>query len=193
MSYPATVSFEAPEKIDNWRPLVQWILAIPHMVVSSVLNTVAEILAFLSWVIILFTGKLPAGIATFQCMALRYETRVSAYIGFLHSEYPPFDFTPSAADPGGQPIQVDYTPALEDRNRLTVGLRLIWMIPAAIYSIVIIIVAAVLWFVAFFAVLFTGKWPQGLLNFVLGAIRVGTRLNAYAFLLTDEYPPFATD
>ncbi len=192
MTYPATFTFERPEKVANWRPLVQWFLAIPHMIVLYVVSAVGGIVALISWFAIVFTGKLPEGLATFSCMMLRYQTRVAAYIGFLHAEYPAFDFTTSAADPGGNPVRVDFEPALEERNRLTVGLRLFWLIPAMIYTAVIVIVAEILWLIAFFAVLFTGKWPAGLLDFVIGALRVSTRVNAYAFLLTDEYPPFET-
>jgi hypothetical protein len=47
--------------------------------------------------------------------------------------------------------------------------------------------------IAFFAVLFTGHWPDGLRTFVLGVMRWGTRVNAYFYLLTDEYPPFSLD
>ena len=46
---------------------------------------------------------------------------------------------------------------------------------------------------AFFIVLFTGRWPDGLCTFVLGFMRWVTRVNAYAFLLTDEYPPFSME
>jgi hypothetical protein len=192
MAYPATFTFETPEKVDNWRPLVQWLLAIPHLMVMYVLAAVGSVVSLISWFTIVFTGNLPEGLANVSCMIVRYQTRVEAYVGYLHGEYPPFDFTTTAADPGGQPVRVDFEPRLDDRNRLTVGLRIFWIIPAMLYTLVIFFIAQILWFVAFFAVLFTGKWPEGLLNFVLGAMRVGTRLNAYAFLLTDEYPPFET-
>ena len=192
MTYPATFTFDPPEKVDNWRPLVQWLMAIPHMVILYVLSIVGFFAGLAAWFAIVITGKMPQGLADFGCMVLRYQTRVGAYIGFLHAEYPPFDFTTSAADPGGHPVRIDFAPEIENRNRLTVLLRLIWMIPAALFGIVISWVAQILWFIAFFAVLFTGKWPEGLRNFVLGAQRVGLRLNAYVFLLTDEYPPFET-
>lgn len=192
MTYPATFSFEPPEKVANWRPLVQWFMAIPHMIVLYLLSIVGAIAGLVAWVTIVITGKMPEGLANFACMVLRYQTRVGAYVGFLHEEYPPFDFTTTAADPGGHPVRIDFQPALEGRNRLTVLLRLIWMIPAAFFAVVIQWIAQILWFLAFFAVLFTGKWPGGLLNFVLGSQRVGLRLNAYVYLLTDEYPPFET-
>lgn len=193
MAYPATFTFEPPEKVANWRPLVQWIMAIPHFIVGYIVNIVASVCMLIAWFAIVITGKLPQGLADFICLANRYQTRIMAYGGFLHAEYPPFDFTTSAADPGGQPVRVDFEPALDGRNRLTVLLRLFWAIPAMIFFYVVMIVAQILWFLAFFAVLFTGKWPAGLMNFVLGAMRVSTRFTAYVTLLTDEYPPFETD
>ena len=193
MNYPASVDVRTPERLARWRPLVQWVLAIPHLFIASALQYVAELVAIVSWFIILFTGKLPVGLANFQAMVLRYSTRAGAYAGFLFEEYPPFDYTMSAAEPGGTPLQLDVVPRLEERNRLTVGLRLIWAIPALFYAIVIGIVAAVCWFISFFVVLFTGRWSEGLRGWVMNGLRVQTRFTAYLALLTDEYPPFATD
>ena len=193
MSYPATIDVQTPEKIANWRALVQWILAIPHLIIASVLENVACAVAIISWFAILFTKKLPAGLANFQAMIVRYTTRAETYAGFLYEEYPPFEFTSSTTDPGGSPATVGFSPALENRNRLTVGLRIIWMIPALLYLFVIAIVGVICWFLAFFAVLFTGRWPRGLRSWVMKMLRVGIRFNAYILLLTDEYPPFSTD
>ena len=81
----------------------------------------------------------------------------------------------------------------EPGDRLTVGLRFLWAIPAILFTMVIAIVGIVCWFLAFFAVLFTGRWPEGLRAWVLKLTRVGVRTSAYLFLLTDEYPPFTTD
>lgn len=189
--YPATVAVDTPEKIANWRPLVQWIMAIPHLILAYVIGYVAQIAAFIAWLIVLFTGKLPAGFANFFCMSIRYSTRTYAYAGFLHDTYPPFEFATTAADPGGHPVRLDFVPALENRNRLTVGLRIIWAIPALIVTAIIGIIAYVCWIIAFFAVLFTGKWPAGLHSWALKGMQAGVRLNAYLFLLTDEYPPLS--
>ena len=190
MTYPATFSFDPPEKVANWRPLVQWLMAIPHFFIGWFVNVAMFVCVVISWFAIVITGSMPKGLADVICMAHRYQGRAIAYAGFLHAEYPPFDFTTSAADPGGQPVRFDYEPALENRNRLTVLLRIFWMIPAYIFFYIIYLVAGLLWFISFFAVLFTGKWPAGLLNFIQGSIRVGTRFSAYGTLLTDEYPPF---
>ncbi len=189
MDYPAQLEVQTPEKIANWRPLVHWILVIPHYLISYVLMIVAEVVAIISWFAILFTGKLPEGLANVTCLALRYQTRTFAYGGFLHEEYPPFDFSTTPADPGGTAVTVNFRPALGGRNRLSCALRIFWLIPAAIVTFIIVFIAAICHFIAFFAVLFTGKWPAGLLGWVMKGMRASLRLSAYAFLLTDEYPP----
>jgi len=193
MSYPASLQIDTPERIANWRPLVQWLLLIPHHVVLSVLAVVSAVVGVISWIVILFTGKLPAGLAGFQAMYLRYSTVVWAYAYFLIDQYPPFDFDTSPADPGRSQTSVSFSPALEGRNRLTVLLRPITVIPAYIFNLIIVVIATVCIILSFFAVLFTGRWPDGLRRFVVGSHLVSLRYFTYGLLLTDEYPPFSID
>jgi Domain of unknown function (DUF4389) len=194
VEYPARFTFDPPEKIANWRPLVHWLLVIPHMLVLYVLQTVSEVLAFVSWFVILFTGKLPDGIATFQAMYLRYAIRVALYAGFLREEYPPFSFATSTTDPGDDPrVRVEVEPQLEDRDRLTTAFRIILVIPHLVVLAFLGIALSVVVLIAFFAVLFTGRWPDGLREFALGVGRWWLRVQAYLLLLTDEYPPFSLD
>ena len=134
-SYPARIDIESPDEIERWRPLVQWIMAIPHLIIAGAMEYVTGAVAVVSWFVILFTGRLPAGLANFQVMILRYTTRAEVYAGFLHDTYPPFEFAMSTTEPGGTPVDLTVEPALEDRNRLTVGLRLIWAIPAILYRV----------------------------------------------------------
>jgi hypothetical protein len=191
-AYPARFSFDSPERIANWRPLVQWLLAIPHWLVIYGLQIVARVLAVISWFAILFTGRLPAGLANFQSMFLRYYIRTATYAGFLRAEYPPFGFTTSPADPGDDPrVRVELVPQLENRNRLTTAFRLILAIPQLIVLAVLGIAAFVVVVIALFAVLFTGRWPAGMRDFVLGVARWWLRVDAYLLLLTDDYPPFS--
>jgi len=190
--YPANLSFDPPETIARWRPLVQWFLAIPHYVVLYVLQIVGEVLAVVSWFVILFTGRLPEGIASFQAMVLRYSARVPAYAGFLQEEYPPFSFTSADADPGDYAhLRVDLEPELEERNRLTTFFRLILAIPQIIVLSLVSIAAGVVTLISFFVVLFTGRWNDGMRNFVVGYLRWNLRVMAYMYLLTDKYPPFS--
>ena len=76
------------------------------------------------------------------------------------------------------------------RNRLTVFFRLIWVIPAYVVVYFVGIAASVVLLLAWFIVLFTGKWPEGMREFCIGYFRWSIRVLAYAVLLTDVYPPF---
>jgi hypothetical protein len=158
-----------------------------------VLGYVAEIIGLISWFAILFTGKLPDGLAGAQRMCQRYSFRTYSYAAGLRAEYPPFDFSTASTDPAGYPARVQFEPELEGRNRLTVLLRIIWAIPAFIVTFIIVIIAWVCWFIGAIAVLFTGKWPLGLRDWVLKGIRAALRLNSYVWLLTDKYPPLNFD
>ena len=193
-AYPATFEVDRAERIANWRPLVQWLLAIPHFMILYGLQFVARAVAVISWFAILFTGKLPEGLANMLCLYIRYNNRAGAYAGFLREEYPPFVFDPVAPDPGHYPpVHTGFAPELEDRNRVTVGFRLILAIPQLIVVAVLSVAAFVVWVIALFAVLFTGRWPEGLRTFVVGYMRWVTRVEAYVGLLTDKYPPFSLD
>jgi hypothetical protein len=192
--YPAGFTFDPPERVANWRPLANWFLAIPHLLVVTALRYAAQVLSVVCWFIILFTGRLPVELANFQAMYLRYYVRTATFAGFLRAEYPVFGFAMTPDDPGTDPrVRVDLTPQLEQRNRVTVGFRFILVIPQLI---MLALLAIAEWFVlviAFFAVLFTGRWPEGLRGFSLGVLRWWLRVEAYLLLLTDEYPPFALD
>jgi hypothetical protein len=150
--------------------------------------------AIIGWFAIVFTGKLPDGLANLICLYVRYNNRTMAYAAFLREEYPPFTFETVPADPGTYPpVRTGFVPELEDRNRLTVGFRFILVIPQLIVLSVLGLVAFLAAVIAFFAVLFTGSWPEGLRTFVVGVMRWSTRVSAYFYLLTDEYPPFSLD
>lgn len=87
------------------------------------------------------------------------------------------------------PVQyeADY---VEKRSRLTTFFRFITVIPAALLTYVYAIGAAVVVFIAWFALLFTGRYPEGMYRFVSGFVRNQTRLWSYGNLLTDKYPPW---
>lgn len=193
-AYPASFSFDPPERIANWRPLVHWLLVIPHLLVVTALQRVAQALALISWFAIVFTGRLPAGIARFQAMYIRYAIRTATYTGFLREEYPPFTLDTTTTDPGDDPrVHVEVEPQIEDRNRLTTGFRLILALPHLIVLALFAIALTVVAIIGFFAVLFTGQWPEALRTFALGVGRWWVRVQAYLLLLTDDYPPFTLD
>jgi hypothetical protein len=193
--YPATFRFDAPEQVANWRAIVNWLVfAIPHYALVWALGIVSQVVMVISWVAILFTGTLPAGLADFQALYLRYYLRTATFAGFLREEYPPFSFVATPADPGDDPrVRVDIVPELTDRNRLTAFFRIILAIPQIIVVALLEIALLVVAIIGFFAVLFTGRWPAGLRAFALGVGRWWLRVQTYVLLLTDEYPPFAFD
>ena len=84
-------------------------------------------------------------------------------------------------------FEADY---VEQRNRLTAFFRLILVIPLAIVLYVFGIVAAIAILIAWLAIVFTGRYPKGLYDFVAGFNRSLARVTAYAALLCDPYPPF---
>ena len=192
--YPVTLTFDTPEKIARWRPLVHWLLAIPHFIILYVIGIVAGVLAFIGWFAGVFTGKIPDGLQKPIAMYMRYNARVATYALFQREEYPPFAFDGAFADPGDDPrIRVDVQPAIEGRSRLTIFFRLIMLIPQMFVLFFVSIAAFVIMIIGWFAVIILGRWPTGMNDFLIGFLRWNTRVNAYCYLLTDEYPPFSTN
>jgi hypothetical protein len=190
-AYPVAVAFSSPGRIARWRPLVHWLLAIPHLVVLYVLNIVASVLVFVAWIVGVITGRIPDGIQGLIVAALRYSVRVQTYAFFLREEYPPFAFDTDFTDPGTDPrTRFDVVAAIEGRSRLTIFFRGLLIIPHAIVLFFLFIATYVVYVVGWFAVIILGRWPAGLESFVVGFIRWTARFNAYANLLTDDYPPF---
>ena len=187
MSYP--VGYEVtPQLSDRNRitALFRIVLAIPHLIIVSAFSYVVQAIAIISWLAIVITGNMPRGLWNFTVGYMRWRTRANAYILLHRDEYPPFsmdeDPYPAAFVSGEYPAS---------RNRLTVLLRLIWMIPIAIYAMIIGIIAAILYLIMWLLIIVTGSAPEGLYNFTVGSLRIGARLEAYMLLVTDEYPPFS--
>lgn len=190
LDYPATFDFNAPPKIDRWRVIGNSILSIPHLVVLSVLGATDSVVTIFSWIAIVFTGRLPEGLANFNCMMIRHTIRVATFTSFLRNSYPPFDFDATVTDDGGDPeVLVSFHPQLEDRSRASVFFRIILLIPVAVMSVVWSFVVGIVGFIGAFAVLIMGRRPTGMLNVIVGVNRYHVRTLAYANLLTDRYPP----
>jgi hypothetical protein len=88
---PVQFDIEYPEDgVDRWRPLVQWFLAIPYLIVASVISYVAQVLVFFAFFAILFTKKFPRGMFEIVEVSLRWLFRGYAYAGFMTTRYPPW-------------------------------------------------------------------------------------------------------
>jgi hypothetical protein len=188
--YPLQLDLEAPDKIARWRPLVHWLLVIPHVVVLYVLAIVQRVVFVISFFAILFTGAMPEGLFGFNAMVLRYQWRVSTYALFMRQSYPEFAFPTEATDPGTEPARLSVQPA----PKLSRGLIFVkWLlaIPHYIVLAFLFIAVYVVVIIAFFAVIITGDWPEGMRTFVVGVMRWSARVNMYILLMTDQYPPFS--
>jgi Domain of unknown function (DUF4389) len=190
-SYPLGLSVTSPSSVERWRPLVNWLLVIPHEIWAFVLLLGAEILAFLGWFSILFTGRLPDSWSDYMVGVLRYQWRIASYLYAWTLEYPTFSPVPGHIDPGDYPAVLWCARAVE-RDRLTTFFRGLLVIPHLIVLYLFGIVALVALVAAWFVVLFTGRWPEGLRQFVTGFFRWQFRVTGYYLLLTDAYPPFDT-
>ena len=191
--YPVSLELDAPLEIARWRPLVHWLLGIPYYVVLYVLQIALTVVTLIAWFAILFTGNIPESMFAFMASVHRFQWRYSSYILWMREPYPPFELTGPAIDPGTDPptrFSVEYP------ERLSRGLIFVkWLlaVPHYIVLVFLLVGAAVASSIGFFAVLITGRWPEGLRQFIVGVHRWAYRVQAYVFLLTDEYPPFQLD
>lgn len=182
-----------PEHIANWRPLVHWLLVIPQSIVVMVLGVAAWAVAFVAFFAVLFTRRVPPGMHNFIVMVMRYSWRVTTYSSVMRESYPPFDFA-VAADARDPAVERD--PATlgiaqpEELNRWLPLVKWLLAFPHYLYAIVLGIGAWFALIAVWFVVLFTGRYPKGIFDFLVGVQWWGARLGAYLFYLRDEYPSF---
>jgi hypothetical protein len=191
LPYPAQLDFDADRHISRWRPLVQWLLAVPHLMVAEALNSLRQVLTLISLFTVLFTKQIPRPLFDAIAMTYRYEWRAVSYALFLHEDYPPFSFTADAADDGVEPhtaLNLTYPGEL---NRWKPLYKWILAIPHYVVALALTVAAVGAVVIGFFAVVFTGEFPLGPRDFIVKAWRYGLRVQAYVGLLTDQYPPFA--
>lgn len=135
---------------------------------------------------IVFRQKYPRWWFDWNLNLVRFENRVAAYLFLLRDEYPSTDEE--------QAVHVDfsYPDAKNDLNRWLPLVKWLLAIPHYVILIFLALAVLVVVIISWFAILFTGRYPQGLFDFVVGVMRWGNRVQGYAFvLITDRYPPFS--
>lgn len=153
---------------------------------NGVIGAVAGVCAVISWFAILFTSKHPEGLWDLAAFYMRWWTRATAYMALLRDEYPPFGDSGEYAARFSAEFPDDTT-----RDKLSVGLRFFYLIPHWFVLIFLGIAWWVVSVIAWFAILFTGRYPANLMEFSVGVFRWNGRVLAYALLMRDEYPPFS--
>src|SRR5437588_7207021 len=160
--YPAQLDFHGDRQIARWRPLVQWLLAIPQLLIARALNTLRGILTLISFFTVLFTKQIPRPLFDVIAMTFRYEWRATSYALFLHEDYPAFDFQPAAADDGVDSHSVMTFTYPEQLSRWQPLVK--WFLAVPHYVVLFFLgIGTVLAILAgFFAVLITGEYPEGI-------------------------------
>lgn len=153
---------------------------------GGVLGAVAFVCAMIAWFAIVFTGRYPEGLRSLATFYLRWRVRASAYATLLRDEFPPLG-------EGPYPARLELAAVPSEHNRLSVAFRLILIIPQAIAVWALGLAWCLTTIVAWFAILLTGEFPEGLYRFGTDVLQWTTRVEAYLLLLHDEYPPFSFD
>jgi len=201
--------------LSRWLWLVKWLLVLPHAVVLALLWVAFAVLSVVAFVAILLTGRYPRAIFAFNLGVLRWTWRVVYYAcGALGTDrYPPFTLSEMPDYPAT--LDVAYP------QHLSRGLVLVkwWLLALPHYLVVGVFLGGggyaayrtadpsapggewssgggligLLTLIAAVALLFTGRYPRGIFDLLLGLHRWVLRVAAYAALMTDAYPPFRLD
>jgi hypothetical protein len=135
---------------------------------------------------ILFRQLYPRWWFDFSRELTRFEARVGAFATLLTDRYP------STVDEQSVHLELDYPNAKTDLNRWLPLVKWLLVIPHYVVLFFLSIASFFAMFMAWFAILVTGRYPRGLFDFNVGVSRWWLRVTAYAFLLvTDRYPPFS--
>jgi hypothetical protein len=165
-------------------------IALPHGFLLIFMSIASSFVGIINFWSILITGKMIRSMFDFQLNLMRWSLRVNARLMNLSDGYPAFGMTHNDAD---VILDIEYP---ETSNRVSVLLRAmfgIWyvLIPHAFLLFFLQIGVMFVRMIAFWAVLFTGKYPEGMHNYMVGVLRWNIRVNAFMSYLTDTYPPFS--
>jgi hypothetical protein len=202
-TYPVQFSVEYPDRpLNRLTTAFRLFVAIPIVIVAAALGGheggaaagehgwriaggTSGLLFLAPLLMIVFRQKYPRWWFDWNLELLRFSNRVGVYLALMNDRYPSTDEQQSVA------VAFAYPDAREGLNRWLPLVKWLLAIPHYIVLIFLWIGALVSVVIAWFAILFTGRYPRGLFDFVAGVFRWTNRVAGYAFLLvTDEYPPF---
>lgn len=209
--YAARLEVDYPEKLDRLTTFFRMIWAIPIVIVLSLIystatetvtvitdsgETVSRVtssgggilggLFLATMLMIVFRERYPRWWFDFALELNRFASRVGAYLALLTDRYP------STVEEQAVHLDIDYPDVKQDLNRWQPLVKWFLAIPHWFVLAFLVVGAVFAVLFAWFAILFTGRYPRGLFNYVVGVARWGLRVNAYMFLLvTDRYPPFS--
>jgi Domain of unknown function (DUF4389) len=185
-AYPLQFDVNYPDRpLDRLTSAFRIITAIPIMVVLTAIRMSGTGLLFLPpLLMILFRRKYPRWWFDFNLELLRFQNRVGVYLALMDDRYPSTDEQQSVR------LEIPYPDAMH-LNRWLPLVKWLLAIPHYIVLVFLYIGALFGVLVAWFAILFTGRFPRGIFDYLVGVGRWANRVIAYAeILVTDEYPPF---
>ncbi len=203
--YPARLEIDYPERVSRVKTLFRIILVIPILALAALVtgsfvgvetaNDLIEGLAVTGGILfpatlltLLFRRKYPRWWFDWNLELTRFTTRVGAYLGLLRDEYPSTDEQQAIH------LDLDYPDAAHDLKRWLPLVKWLLAIPHYIVLAILWAAAVVVTVIAWFAIIFTGRYPRGMFQFVVGVGRWSLRVDSYAWLLiTDRYPPFSLE
>jgi hypothetical protein len=204
--YAARLNVDYPDQLDRLTTVFRLLWIIPIAVLYSLLTAtgnetvvtetgrqvvstgggIAGGLWLATVLMIAFRVRYPRWWFDFARELTRFGARIGAYLALLTDRYP------STVDEQSVHLEIDYPDVERDLNRWLPLVKWLLAIPHYLVLVVLVLAALVAVVVAWFAILFTGRYPRSLFDFVVGVGRWGLRVAAYAFLLvTDRYPPFS--
>jgi len=202
-AYPVTLTIDYPDRtLNRLTTFFRIFTVIPIAIILSLVSggiwdlstpsgwtwlyATGGILVLPPLLMILFRQKYPRWWFDWNVALTKFSTRVGTYIGLLTDVYPSTDEEQSVY------IEIPYPDVPKDLNRWLPLVKWFLAIPHYIVLACLAIAAIVCVVIAWFAILFTGRYPRGLFDFVVGVYRWSLRVAAYAFLLTtDRYPLFS--
>jgi len=197
-SSPIKYSVEYPERLSRGTLILRTLLGvfyagIPHGIILALYGIAVGIVQFIAFWAILFTGKYPKGMFDFVVPYLRWWLRFGAYMSVFTDKYPPFNGDENVDYP--MKFSVDY-PENPSRGTLILKVLLGWAYVGIPHGIILMFYGIAVCFVqiiAWWAILFTAKYPRGMFDFAVEYVRWSLRVTAYMSYFTDVYPPFNGD
>ena len=190
--YPVRLVVDYPDRpLDRLSTFFRLITVIPIAIVLSLLAAVSSAglvgaVVFATLLMILFRQKYPRWWFDWNLALTKFTTRVGVYLRLLRDEYPSTDEEQAVH------VEISYPDVERDLDRWLPLVKWFLAIPHYIVLTFLGLAAIVVVLIAWVAILFTGRYPRGLFDFVVGTMRWAIRVEAYAFLpVTDRYPPFS--
>ena len=212
-AYAARLNIDYPEKLDRLTTFFRLIWIIPIAIILSLISGTGQTITYTTVIdqagvvlrrtrdvagglvsglavatalMILFRQRYPRWWFDFSRELTRFGYRVGAYLCLLTDHYP------STVEEQSVHLEIDYPDVPKDLNRWMPLVKWLLAIPHYIVLCFLVVGAFFAVTIAWFAILFTGRYPRALFDFVVGVGRWGLRVAAYVSLLvTDRYPPFS--